>query len=121
VASDLPEVPMDADAIGQALANLIDNAIKYSGDERALTVDARMVDDRLVLSVTDRDWDPAEEQAKIFEKFYRVGRSDTQGRAAAASAGARAAHRRGSRRRRQRGEHAGVGSRFALRVPLGRA
>ena len=27
---------MDADAIGQALANLIDNAIKYSGDERVV-------------------------------------------------------------------------------------
>ena len=30
VAPDLPEVPLDADAVGQALANLVDNAIKYS-------------------------------------------------------------------------------------------
>jgi two-component system sensor histidine kinase SenX3 len=34
-----------------------------------------------VLAVTDRGLGiPAEEQGKIFEKFYRVGRSDTQGR-----------------------------------------
>jgi signal transduction histidine kinase len=81
VAPDLPEVPMDADAIGQALANLIDNAIKYSGEERALTVSARVVDGRLAISVADRGLGiPAHEHARIFEKFYRVGRSDTQGR-----------------------------------------
>ena len=37
VAPNLPEVPVDADAVAQALANLVDNAIKYSGGERALT------------------------------------------------------------------------------------
>jgi signal transduction histidine kinase len=81
VAPDLPEVPMDADAIGQAVANLIDNAIKYSGDERVVAVDARRDGDRLALSVTDRGIGiPPAEHARIFEKFYRVGRSETQGR-----------------------------------------
>src|SRR5215813_13756193 len=80
VAADLPEVTMDADAIGQALANLIDTAIKYSGDDRAVTIDARVADGWLVIAVSDRGLGIAPgEQAKIFEKFYRVGRSDTQG------------------------------------------
>ena len=72
---------MDAEAVGQALANLIDNAIKYSGDERALTLDARVVEGCLAIAVTDRGLGVAPgEHAKIFEKFYRVGQSDTQGR-----------------------------------------
>ena len=123
VAADLPEVVMDADAIGQALANLIDNAIKYSGDERALTVDARIVDGRLVLSVADRGLGiPAEEHGKIFEKFYRVGRSDTQGRRGSGVGLALVRHIAEAHGGDVIVESApGAGSRFALRVPLGRA
>ena len=81
VAPDLGPVPMDADAIGQVLANLVDNAIKYSADDKALAIDARVVDGRLALSVADRGIGvPTREQGRIFEKFYRAGRSDTQGR-----------------------------------------
>jgi signal transduction histidine kinase len=81
IAADLPEVPMDAEAIGQALANLIDNAIKYAGPERVVTIDAHREGERLALAVTDRGLGiPPAEHARIFEKFYRVGRSETQGR-----------------------------------------
>jgi signal transduction histidine kinase len=81
VAADLPEVPLDADAIGQALANLVDNAVKYSGTERVITIDARRDGERLALSVADRGVGiPAAEHGRIFEKFYRVGQSETQGR-----------------------------------------
>ncbi|MGH7332787.1 MAG: sensor histidine kinase [Candidatus Rokuibacteriota bacterium] len=81
VPGDLPEVPLDGEAIAQALANLIDNAIKYSGDHKALTVEARVVGDELALAVADTGVGiPREEQSKIFEKFYRAGRSETQGR-----------------------------------------
>ena len=81
VPADLPEVPLDGEAIAQALANLVDNAIKYSGDEKALTVEARRVGNELALSVTDAGVGIApEEQGKVFEKFYRAGRSETQGR-----------------------------------------
>jgi signal transduction histidine kinase len=81
LAPDLPDVAMDADAVGQALANLVDNAVKYSGSERVSAIDARREGDRLALSVTDRGVGiPAAEHARIFEKFYRVGQSETQGR-----------------------------------------
>jgi signal transduction histidine kinase len=81
VPPDLPEVPMDGDAVSQALANLVDNAIKYSGDRKVLRVDARIEGGELALSVADQGIGiPREEQARIFEKFYRVGRSETQGR-----------------------------------------
>lgn len=81
VASDLPEVVLDPDAVGQALANLVDNAIKYSADRRSLTVEARVAEGQLALSVVDEGIGvPAAEQSRIFDKFYRVGRSETQGR-----------------------------------------
>ena len=120
VAPDLPDVTMDADAVGQALANLIDNAIKYSADERSLTVDARVADGRLVVAVSDRGLGIApEEQAKIFEKFYRVGRSDTQGRRGSGVGLALVRHVAEA----HGGDVAveskpGAGSRFALRLPL---
>ncbi|HYB40958.1 MAG TPA: HAMP domain-containing sensor histidine kinase [Candidatus Methylomirabilis sp.] len=82
VEPDLPEVPMDAEAVKQALANLVDNAIKYSGERRRLRVSARAGADRSVsIEVADDGVGiPAGETERIFEKFYRVGRSDTQGR-----------------------------------------
>jgi signal transduction histidine kinase len=81
VAPDLPEVPMDGDAIAQALGNLVDNAIKYAGERKAITIEAGVIDGHLALSVADEGIGiPEREQGRIFEKFYRVGRSETQGR-----------------------------------------
>jgi len=81
VPPDLPEVAMDGDAVGQALANLVDNAIKYSADRKVLRVGAEIRDGDLGLSVSDEGIGiPREEQDRIFDKFYRVGRSETQGR-----------------------------------------
>jgi signal transduction histidine kinase len=78
---DLPEVAMDVDAVSQALANLIDNAIKYSEKRKVLTVEAAFRDGGVALTVGDEGIGiPREEQGRIFDKFYRVGRSETQGR-----------------------------------------
>jgi len=109
-------------AVGQALANLIDNAIKYSGDERALAVDARVVEGRLVIAVIDRGLGIATtEHAKIFEKFYRVGRSDTQGRRGSGVGLALVRHIVEAHRGDVTVESApGEGSRFTLRLPLAR-
>ena len=81
VAPDLPDVPMDADAIGQALANLIDNAVKFSDAGKSIRIDVRLRGEHLTVTVTDDGIGiPRVEQARIFDKFYRVGRGDTQGR-----------------------------------------
>ncbi len=81
VAPDLPEIPLDPEAMKQALANLVDNAIKYSGERRRLGVTTRRVGNEVCIVVSDEGVGiPAREQDRIFEKFYRVGRSEMQGR-----------------------------------------
>jgi signal transduction histidine kinase len=121
VAPDLPDVPMDADAVGQALANLVDNAIKYSGPERAIAVEARRDGDRLALSVTDHGIGiPPAEHARIFEKFYRVGRSETQGRRGSGVGLALVRHIVEAHGGRVDVHSApGQGSRFTLWLPIG--
>ena len=81
IAPDLPDVAVDAEAMKQALANLLDNAMKYSADRGKITVVARAEQGGVALEVADQGIGiPVAEQERIFEKFYRVGRSETQGR-----------------------------------------
>jgi signal transduction histidine kinase/tetratricopeptide (TPR) repeat protein len=69
----LPAVRADADAIEQAILNLLANAMKYSGENREIELKLRRKDSQAVIQVTDRGVGiPAAEQARIFEKFYRV-------------------------------------------------
>ena len=76
IADDLPEVNADKEALAQALLNLVNNAIKYSRDEKYLRLDVRRDGERVLLSVTDRGIGVAKgEQKKIFEKFYRAENS----------------------------------------------
>jgi len=73
IAEDLPEIVVDPEALSQALLNLTNNAIKYSGEGKYLGLDVHRDDGRLVISVTDRGVGISRaEQKKIFEKFYRV-------------------------------------------------
>ena len=70
----LPPLPLDADAVGQAVHNLLDNAAKYSGDSRRIRVTLAREDGFAVCAV--RDWGigiPRDEQAAIFDRFHRVG------------------------------------------------
>lgn len=120
VAPDLPEVPLDADALGQALANLIDNAIKYSAERKTLSITARLGDGGLALTVADEGIGiPGEEQRRIFDKFYRVGRSETQGRRGSGVGLALVRHVAQAHGGRVTVEsHPGQGSRFTLWLPL---
>ncbi len=71
--NSLPQVVLDPDAIALALTNLLDNAIKYSGDEKEINVRISQSDGFVAVSVADRGVGiAAEEHEKIFEKFYRV-------------------------------------------------
>ncbi len=69
----LPPAVIDADAIAQALLNLFDNAVKYSGEAKEILVELGHRDGFVFIAVSDHGLGiPRPEQAKIFEKFYRV-------------------------------------------------
>ena len=61
--------------ITQALARLLDNAIKYSPERTAVNVSAVLEADAVRVIVEDRGYGvPAESLDRIWEKFYRVAR-----------------------------------------------
>ena len=71
----IPGVMADAEALGQALINLVNNAIKYSADERHLIVSLRRVGGCVELSVADRGIgiDSAEHAQGLREVLPRRG------------------------------------------------
>src|SRR6267378_1929184 len=72
--SNLPAVPVDREAIARALVNLVNNALKYSSDEKFLGVKLYRENAVVKLEVADHGIGIARrDQSKIFEKFYRAG------------------------------------------------
>ncbi|MDH4136877.1 MAG: ATP-binding protein, partial [Anaerolineae bacterium] len=73
----LPPIIGDEALIKRAVANLVDNAIKYT-PEGSVTVRVRERDSYLVVSVSDTGIGIAPaDQIRLFEKFYRIKRRDT--------------------------------------------
>jgi len=74
IACDIPPVNVDREAIARSLLNLVNNALKYSKDQKYIGVSLYRVNGSVNLEVKDRGIGiPANEQEKIFEKFYRCG------------------------------------------------
>jgi signal transduction histidine kinase len=72
--SNLPSVPVDREAIARALVNLVNNALKYSSEEKFLGVKLYRDNGVVKLEVADHGIGIARrDQSKIFEKFYRAG------------------------------------------------
>lgn len=77
VVTDVPPsvfpVLVDPEAVRQALENLLSNAMKYSPDDRHITVRLRRVKDAVELQVVDRGIGIApRHHRRIFRKFYRI-------------------------------------------------
>jgi len=74
----LPLASVDRGAFERVLTNLVDNAIKYSGQGCTVTVSADVDGDWLRVTIADTGAGiPAEHLQRLFERFYRVdaGRS----------------------------------------------
>ena len=66
-------VQADPAALEQVLANLLDNAVKYSHEHKAIVVRVRAAGAVAVVEVIDRGVGIApEDRARIFERFYRT-------------------------------------------------
>ncbi len=80
VEPDLPEVHGDPDALTTVVLNLLDNAWKYTGDCKCVTIRAAARDSRVVIDVQDNGVGiPPRAQRRIFERFYQVDRSLSRG------------------------------------------
>ena len=72
--SPLPAIRFDQDALAQALHNLLDNAVKYSGGSRWIGVKLDREDAGIAICVKDRGIGISrDEQKRVFERFHRVG------------------------------------------------
>lgn len=70
------QADINAPLIEQALANLIDNAIKYSEEGGVIEVGAGINGDSLEISVRDHGCGiPPEHVPRLFERFYRVDKA----------------------------------------------
>jgi len=73
----IPDEPLpidaDRDAMWRALWNLIDNAVKYSGESRRIEIDAMRSGGKIAIQVTDHGLGiAAADQPKLFQKFVRT-------------------------------------------------
>ena len=72
VADDLPPVWVDASQVERVVANLLDNAAKYSPPTKPIGVIARLAGDAVVVRVEDRGLGiPPEHLERVFEPFFR--------------------------------------------------
>lgn len=64
---------LDPLRVEQVVANLLDNAVKFSPDGGAITVSVEDSDDQAVIMVTDRGLGvPKEMRSHIFDRFYQA-------------------------------------------------
>jgi len=113
----------DEDEVRAAVANLIDNAIKYSGKKTQVSVEVQQREDRVAVRVTDQGPGiPKPELKQIFKRFYRV-----PGPMASAVKGTglglyivRSVAKRHGGRAWAESEGPGQGSTFVVEFPMGK-
>jgi len=65
--------------LNEMIANLVDNAVKYTDREGAVRISVDQRDNSIVLSVCDTGIGiPEEHQPHVFERFYRVDKSHSK-------------------------------------------
>jgi two-component system phosphate regulon sensor histidine kinase PhoR len=79
VTTSMPPVHGDPDRLHQIFSNLIGNAVKYTPPEGKVRIWAEVREGGLVVAIEDTGIGIApEDQAKIFDRFYRVRRIETE-------------------------------------------
>lgn len=79
VAPTLPDIAADSGRLLQVLNNLVSNAIKYTPPEGTVRVSAEVANGMLRVKVKDNGIGISpEDQARIFDRFYRVRRPENE-------------------------------------------
>jgi two-component system sensor histidine kinase ResE len=72
IPEDLPHIQADYDRITQVITNLVSNAYQYTPDEGSVTIKVTPDDVGVLIDVVDTGIGISEEdQARIFERFFR--------------------------------------------------
>ena len=80
IREDLPEVSADRDAIVTVLVNLLDNAYKYSYDNKQIELRVSPYDGSVCFCVSDNGIGMSRRSArKIFNRFYQADHSLSRG------------------------------------------
>jgi K+-sensing histidine kinase KdpD len=109
------------EAILRVVANLVDNAVKWSPSDAAVHVDAYREDAKVVVAVSDTGPGvPADDRERIFEWFTQADSGDTRPRGGIGLGlyVARQLARAQGGELALAGDHAYSGARFELRLPL---
>lgn len=79
IPSDLPPVNVDELRVAQVLANLVDNAAKYSPPNTQIAVTAHLSGDYVQVDVTDQgEGIPLEDHGRVFEAFRQIHNRPSQ-------------------------------------------
>lgn len=115
-----PMITIDPDAVGQAVFNLVDNAVKYGADSESIEIKLAMENESLAVSVKDYGIGiPREEQEKIFDRFHRISTNlvhDVKGSGLGLSIASHVVSAHGGRIDVE--SEVGEGSLFTIRLPL---
>lgn len=69
----LPMIHADPDALAEVLQNLLDNAFKYTGDEKRIELEVKRQGKHIIVAVQDNGPGvPRKDHLRIFERFYRA-------------------------------------------------
>jgi signal transduction histidine kinase len=114
-------IDVDDEALGRALSNLLDNAVKYSPPGSPIDVDLHERGGLVFISVRDRGIGiPAHEQAQVFSKFFRGEQARARGiRGTGIGLAMVAEIARAHRGRVAVESEPGEGSTFTIVLPLG--
>ena len=118
----LPLLQLDTNAVDRAIANLLDNAIKYSKNGGRIEVRLVRSGSEVILSVSDRGIGiPADEHDRVFDRFHRVSTGlvhDVKGTGLGLSLVQHIVHAHGGRVRLE--SELGKGSTFFIHLPVDR-
>lgn len=118
-----PELLADRDGLVTVLRNLLENALKYTGEEKRLALRVSAEDGEVVFAVSDNGLGLAEsERRKIFEPFYQADARLARTREGC-GLGLSIARRivEAHRGRIEVASQPGAGSTFRVHLPLARA
>jgi two-component system sensor histidine kinase SenX3 len=79
IQGDPGKVETDERRVYQILSNLVDNALKYAPPDTTITLRVRSAESGVEVAVQDQGSGiPAEQQDRIFDRFYQVDQTSTR-------------------------------------------